>query len=47
MLKSGQPVHGVPRVSGHASVQITFDYYADVMLGQDESAVVALVAIYS
>ncbi len=46
-LKSGQPVHVVSRFLGHASVQITLDYYAHVMPGQDESAVVALVAMYS
>ena len=47
MLKAGQPVHVVSRFLGHASVQITLDYYAHVMPGQDESAVVALVAMYS
>jgi integrase len=47
MLKSGQPVHVVSRFLGDASVQITLDYCAHVMPGQDESAVVALVAMYS
>jgi integrase len=47
MLKAGQPVHVVSRFLGHASVQITLDYYAHVMEGQDETAVVALVALYS
>ncbi len=47
MLKAGQPVHVVSRVLGPASVQITLDYYAHVTPGQDERAVVALVAMYS
>ena len=47
MLKAGQPVHVVSRFLGHATVQITLDYYAHVLPGQDESAVVALVAMYS
>ena len=47
MLKSGQPAHVVSRFLGHATVQITLDFYGHVMPGQDESAVVALVAMYS
>lgn len=47
MLKSGQPVHVVSRFLGHASVQMTLDHYAHVMPGHDESAAVALVAMFS
>ena len=47
MLKAGQPVHAVSRFLGHASVQIMLVYYVYGMPGQDESAAVALVALYS
>jgi integrase len=47
MLKAGQPIHVVSRWLGHSSVQITLDTYAHVLPGQDEAAVVALVAKYS
>ena len=47
MLKAGQPIHVVSLFLGHSNVQITLDTYAHVQPGQDESAVVALVAMYS
>ena len=47
MRKAGVPVHVVSRFLGHASVQITLDTYADVLPGQYEVAVTALVAEYS
>lgn len=47
MLKAREPAHVVSRFLGHSTVQITLDCYGHVMPGQDESAVVALVAMYS
>lgn len=47
MLKAGEPVHVVSRFLGHSNVQITLDTYAHVLPGQDEQAVIALVAEYS
>ncbi len=47
MLKAREPIHVVSRFLGHSNVQITLDTYAHVLPGQDESAVVALVAMYS
>jgi len=47
MLKGGVPIHVVSRWLGHATVQITLDTYAWVLPGQDETAVAALVEMYS
>jgi len=47
MLKAGVPIHVVSQFLGHSNVQITLDTYAHVLPGQDEQAVVALVAEYS
>ena len=46
-LKAGQPVDVVSRFLGYFNVLITLDTYAHVLPGQDEQAVVALVAEYS
>ena len=47
MLRAGVPIHVVSQFLGHATVAITLSNYAWVLPGQDEAAVVALVAQYS
>ena len=38
MLRDGVPVHTVSKRLGHSKIQITLDYYAHVMPGDDEAA---------
>ena len=47
MLAAGVPVHVVSRRLGHSKIQITLDFYAHVIPGQDEDAAGAFADLFS